>query len=175
MSGSSMNLLAFAFLPIVLLLLAGPYILLYDYYSFHQGLKTFTSYLIIILPVGIILHELIHGITWAIFAKKGFKSISFGINWKALAAYCHCNEPLKVKHYSIGGAMPGILTGIAPAIIALISGSAWLLVTAAFFTWAASGDIMILWMLRHIKSHTYVYDHPEKLGFYAVTDENEAL
>ena len=34
--------------------------------------------------IGIILHELIHGVTWAIFAKNGFKSIKFGILLKML-------------------------------------------------------------------------------------------
>jgi hypothetical protein len=34
------------------------------------------------LTIGIILHELIHGITWAKYTKDGFKSIRFGVLWK---------------------------------------------------------------------------------------------
>jgi hypothetical protein len=32
---------------------------------------------LIALTIGIILHELIHGITWAKYTKDGFKSIRF--------------------------------------------------------------------------------------------------
>ena len=46
--------------------------------------------------IGIILHELIHGLTWSLFAKHGFKSMKFGILLKMLTPYCHCKEPLKV-------------------------------------------------------------------------------
>ena len=37
------------------------------------------------LVIGIIIHEFIHGIFWALKTKQGWDSIDFGINWKALA------------------------------------------------------------------------------------------
>ena len=48
----------------------------------------------------IIVHELIHGITWAIFAKNHFHAIDFGIVWSTLSPYCTCFKPLK-KFYGI--------------------------------------------------------------------------
>ena len=51
---------------------------------------------LIILISGIIIHELIHGVFFAFFAKNGFRSIKFGILWKMLTPYCHCKEPLKI-------------------------------------------------------------------------------
>ena len=47
----------------------------------------------------IFVHELIHGITWAVFAKKGRKAISFGFIPQYLTPYCTCNEPLKKGEY----------------------------------------------------------------------------
>jgi hypothetical protein len=38
---------------------------------------------LIALTIGI-MHELIHGITWAKYTKDGFKSIRFGVLWKFL-------------------------------------------------------------------------------------------
>ena len=38
----------------------------------------------ILMFVGIVVHELIHGLTWAYYAKSGWKSISFGVMWKLL-------------------------------------------------------------------------------------------
>ena len=52
------------------------------------------SIALVLMFVGIAVHELIHGATWACFAKNGWKSISFGIMWKLLTPYCHCNEPM---------------------------------------------------------------------------------
>ena len=46
----------------------------------------------------IIVHELIHGITWAIFAKNHFHAIDFGIVWSTLSPYCTCFKPLKNAH-----------------------------------------------------------------------------
>jgi hypothetical protein len=42
------------------------------------------GFIVLIATIGIILHELIHGITWAKYTKDGFKSIRFGVLWKFL-------------------------------------------------------------------------------------------
>ncbi|MEY8433888.1 DUF3267 domain-containing protein [Lachnospiraceae bacterium 48-42] len=59
----------------------------------------------------IIVHELIHGITWAIFAKNHFHAIDFGIVWSTLSPYCTCFEPLKKWQYLLGTAMPTLVLG----------------------------------------------------------------
>lgn len=118
----------------------------------------------LIILIGIILHELIHGITWSLFAATGFKSIRFGVLWKYLTPYCHCKEPLLVKHYILGGAMPGIIMGILPILIALITGNLTLLVFGLFFSLAAGGDLMIINLLRKQDMNTRVQDHPTKIG-----------
>ena len=133
---------------------------------------TLTSYSLfvakyfLILIVGIILHELIHGITWAFYAKKGFKSIKFGVLWKMLTPYCHCSEPLKVYQYIIGGIMPAIILGIIPSIIAIVIGNLGMLVFGIFFTMAASGDFMIINLLRKENPQDYTQDHPSEAGCY---------
>jgi hypothetical protein len=55
---------------------------------------------LIALTIGIILHELIHGITWAKYTKDGFKSIWSTLKFLTPIAI---KEPLLVKHYIIGG------------------------------------------------------------------------
>ncbi|MEJ2880979.1 DUF3267 domain-containing protein [Pedobacter sp. GR22-6] len=113
---------------------------------------------------GVIVHELIHGITWSRFAASGFRSIRFGILWKSMTPYCHCKEPLKVSHYQIGAAAPGLILGIIPAAIALFTGSILLLAFGLFFTMAAGGDLMIILMLRKQDQDSLVQDHPSKIG-----------
>ena len=121
-------------------------------------------WLIIALLVGIPIHELIHGITWAIFTPSKWKSISFGVIWKLLTPYCHCNEPLKVNQYIWGALMPLIVLGIIPLIIAFIIGNFEVLLFSLLFIIAASGDIMCSWILRHENSDSLVEDHPSEAG-----------
>jgi hypothetical protein len=119
-----------------------------------------------ILLGGIILHELIHGLVWARFAKNGFKSIRFGVMWKMLTPYCHCKEPLKIKHYIIGASMPGILLGIIPSSIALFNGNFSLLLFGILFTVSACGDLLIIHLLRKEKMDDLALDHPSEVGCF---------
>ncbi|KEH97129.1 metalloprotease family protein [Clostridium massiliodielmoense] len=41
-----------------------------------------------IVFVGIVVHESIHGITWAVFCKKKWRAIGFGVDWSTLTPYC---------------------------------------------------------------------------------------
>ena len=68
----------------------------------------------ILVIVGIVVHELIHGLTWACYAKRGWKSISFGVMWKLLTPYCHCDEPMHISGYMMGAMMPCIILGCHP-------------------------------------------------------------
>ena len=120
----------------------------------------------VVMIGGIVVHELIHGITWARYTKKGFRSIKFGILWKMLTPYCHCKEPLRLREYVTGAMAPGIVVGILPAIIAIIIGSVPLLLFGIFFTMAASGDVMIINLLRNEKRDDLVLDHPSEAGCY---------
>jgi len=119
-----------------------------------------------ILILGIVLHELIHGITWAKFAKEGFKSIKFGILKEMLTPYCHCKEPLSVRQYIIGAIAPAIIMGIVPSIIALMIGNVRLLIFGMFFIMAAGGDLLIINLIRKEKSTDLVQDHPSEAGCY---------
>jgi len=144
-----------------------PFIFIWDFKTFWIGAKEFKVYFGWIFIFGIILHEFLHGIIWALFAKKGFKSIKFGIN--GLTPYCHCKEALKTKHYRLGGAMPLLLMGIIPSVAALILGNGLYLCIGIFFIWTAGGDIISLFMLRNIDKNTMVYDHPDSIGFYTIS------
>lgn len=123
------------------------------------------------MVVGIVVHELIHGITWACFAKQGFKSIRFGVMWKYLTPYCHCSESLKVRHYAIGGLMPLVVLGIVPAIIAIPLKSLFWLTFGVIFIAAAAGDIMVCWRIRKENPENMILDHPTEAG-YLVYEED---
>jgi hypothetical protein len=78
------------------------------------------------------------------YTKDGFKSIRFGVLWKFLTPYCHC-KALLVKHYIIGD-LPAIVLGLFLLYYPL-SWQCILLIFGIFFTMAAFGDFMIIFML----------------------------
>ncbi len=119
----------------------------------------------VVLFLGIPAHELLHGITFAFFAKRGFKAIRFGVNWQALAPYCHCKEPLQVKHYRLGAAMPLVVLGILPLCWSYVSGSSFYFFFGLFYIWVAGGDVISLAMLRKLPAKSCVSDHPTEMGF----------
>lgn len=120
----------------------------------------------VVFTIGIIAHELIHGIVWAVYAKNGFKSIKFGVMWKMLTPYCHCKEALTIKQYVIGAIMPAIILGFLPAIYGIVIGNIGWLLFGLMFSIAASGDFMIVWLLRKENMNDYVQDHPTEAGCY---------
>mgnify|MGYP006301237647 CR=1 FL=1 len=139
----------------------------------HFTLQAFTDafpdnplVILALLAGGIILHEGLHGATWALFTKKGFRSIRFGFMLRLLAPYCHCTEPLKRNVYILGGLMPGVVMGMIPAVYALLEGSMGWLIFAIFFTVAAGGDFAMMRLLRKVHRKSLLKDHPSELGCY---------
>ena len=127
-------------------------------------LKWSISLLVMLLLI--VVHELIHGITWAAFTKERFQSIEFGVIWKMLTPYCTCKEPLKRIPYILGGIMPCIVLGFIPCIISWFTHSFWLLIIGVFMILAAGGDVLICKMILSNKTapSALYLDHPTDLG-----------
>ncbi|WP_213190306.1 DUF3267 domain-containing protein [Cloacibacterium caeni] len=124
-------------------------------------------FLSVFIPVfGIVIHELIHGIFFAKYASKGFKSVKFGVLLKMLTPYCHCKEPLKIKHYIIALLAPLVILGIFPAIVGILIGNFGLTIFGIFFSGAAAGDLMIYNLIKKENPEDYVQDHPSEAGYY---------
>ena len=124
-----------------------------------------------LLIIGVVVHELMHGFVFGLFAKSGFKRIRFGVLWEYLTPYCHCSEPVKLKHYIIGALMPALILGFVPAIISLLNGSLMLLILGVIFISAAAGDFYIVWILRKESMNVFVQDHPSEPGCFIYREE----
>ena len=115
-----------------------------------------------------ILHELIHGITWSIFAKNHFHSIDFGFIWSSFSPYCTCSEPLKKWQYLLGTAMPTLVLGGGAAVVSVMTNQLLLFILAEFMIISGGGDFLIILksMLYHTDKQESVYcDHPYECGF----------
>jgi hypothetical protein len=60
--------------------------------------------------------------------------------------------------------MPGLLLGLLPAAVGIISGHALTFYFGLMLTAAAGGDLLVLWLLRGTSPHSLVLDHPTKPG-----------
>ena len=163
-------------LPINFLFLA-VYYLFNDYtpndntYSPYIGLIFIALMLLLI-----VVHELIHGITWGHFAAEGRKSIEFGVIWQALTPYCTCSSPLTKGEYIKGALMPTIVLGFIPGIIAAITGWVPLLILSQLMILAGAGDVLIVarLLLHRPKNAKVVYlDHPTECGLVAFVKKND--
>lgn len=127
-----------------------------------------------IFMVLVVVHELIHGITWGLCARSGFKSIEFGVIWEYLTPYCTCSEPLKKSQIVLGALMPTILLGVVPGVVACCIGSTELVYMGGAMILGGGADIMIVGkILRHKTGKTALFhDHPYKVGTI-VFEKNE--
>ena len=115
--------------------------------------------------VAIALHELIHGMIFARYAARGIRAVSFGISLKMGAVYCHCKDPVKVKHYRRAGIAPMIILGLIPLVFALATGVHWINTFGLLMTVAGFGDLMVWIKLLKFDKEMVIRDHPEQLGF----------
>jgi len=128
-----------------------------------------------VLFLGVLAHELIHGLAWVIFGRKPFSTIKFGFQWKTLTPYAHLKEPVEINAYRIGGFMPGFFLGILPYIMSIVLGDGNLFWFGLIHTAAAGGDWLILWLIRNIKAGSQVEDHPTNAGCYVIEPESAGI
>lgn len=127
-----------------------------------------TAVLIAVILLGVVVHELIHAITWVFFGHKPFSKIRFGFQWKTLTPYAHLTEPIEVNAYRLGGFMPGFMLGILIYGLSLLLGDGNLFWFSLIHTSAAGGDWLVLWLIRNLKPGQLVEDHPTQAGCYVI-------
>jgi len=93
------------------------------------------------------LHELIHFASFRLSGvPKGLATIRFSP--KSLLAYVQLHAPLEIVRFRWGVVLPGLLTGLLPAAVALVIGNGTLLVGSAAMLAATGGDVAVLWATR---------------------------
>ncbi len=122
---------------------------------------------LLVLLLLVVVHELVHGLVWALFAEHHFRDISFGVMRQFLTPYCSCAVPLRKGHYLLGALMPLLLLGVLPALLGIGIGSFFLLLLGLTMIVAAAGDMMIAGKILAYRStaQEIVYiDHPTEAG-----------
>jgi len=110
-----------------------------------------------------VVHELVHGLTWAMFTEHHWGDIAFGIMRRYFTPYCSCKVPLAKGPYITGVLMPLVVTGIVPALIALAVGSFLWFIIGIIMMVSATGDVMIavgILMRKSSATEAVYLDHP---------------
>jgi len=160
------NIYSFPIVVISLLITVFPF---YYIWGTEQLVLEFRStsnllLLLFVFIIGIVLHELIHALSWIVFAKIPLSKIKFGFNVTTLSPYAHCGEAVTAKVYRIALLTPAIILGITPTLISFFTGSIWSFVIGVLFTVTACGDFLIFWLIRKVKNEILVADDPKKAG-----------
>ena len=120
-----------------------------------------------------VVHEAIHGLVWGLCAERRFRAIEFGVIWEMVTPYCTCSDPLRRWQYVLGAAMPTVVLGFIPAVVAAFAHNPLLFALAIVMVLGGGGDaLIIIKMLRHrtpAGSSTVYYDHPCECGLVAFT------
>lgn len=122
----------------------------------------------------IVMHELIHGIVWGLFAESGWKSVSFGFIAQYLTPYCSCSEPLPKHAYIIGALAPTVVLGLLPVFASYALGSLPLFFVGALMIIGGGGDMAITVKLLRFKpkgNDVLLIDHPYEIGLVAFVKE----
>lgn len=121
-----------------------------------------------LLGLGILVHEGIHAVCWVWGGKKSWQAVQVGFDRRTLTPYVHCREPLPIGVYRLGALTPGVLTGLLPWLVGLVSGNLLLALVGLLLIVGAGGDLLVLWLTRHVASDCFVEDHPSRAGCYVL-------
>ena len=122
------------------------------------------------MAVLIVVHELLHGLTWQWLSGVKRADVFYGIKWEALSPYAHVKVPIRLQPYRWGIAMPGLVLGVLPALVGLALGNGLVFFAGIFMLVGASGDMIVLYLLRKEDPTSLVEDHPDRAGCYVLVE-----
>lgn len=157
------NILALLIGVVAAIVMGIGYVTIHKSGSYSITISSMFLFIIVFLLLAIV-HEFLHGITFACFCEHKWKSIQFGIIWKYVTPYCSCLEVLNWKYYLMGGLMPFLVLGIGFYLIALWTGSFWMLLLSVLNVIGAGGDLVIVYHL--LRNHDgIIMDCPQECGY----------
>jgi predicted membrane protein len=116
------------------------------------------------IVAGVIAHELLHGIGFRYIGAVSWDQIRFGVKWKWLTPYAGTSSVLSARQYAWSIALPGVVLGVGPSLLAIALGSAAIAWFGAIMLAGAAGDALIVWTLRDVPPTARVQDSPDRMG-----------
>lgn len=161
-----MNILAIvSYIPLAIII-----VVFKDFFS-----KTFSSNLMYLYLIGIILyfllHEVCHGIGYSIFAKDK-KNIKYGVAIEKGALYALCQERLSKKAIIISLLFPIIFLTIIPIVIGIPLKLPTLILYALLNLIGAVADITMCILILKLPDDIEYIDYNSDIGAYFISKKN---
>lgn len=162
-SGKAMILGVLYALPFVIVFgLLYRFLLIERAHLSEVGGISFYIMFIVIIAISVVIHELLHGIGWAISSGKGWDAVRFNIN--AMMPSCACKVALKKKQYLIGVLTPFVILGLGSILFVFIYPGTISLLTMMVNFIASGADLVIAFNV--LKEHdSLIVDHPTEAGY----------
>ena len=164
-SGKAMILGVLYALPFVIVFgLLYRFLLIERAYLLEVSGLSFYILFIAIIAISVVIHELLHGVGWAVASGKGWNVVRFNIN--AMMPSCACKAALEKKQYLIGVLSPFVLLGFGSVLFILIYPGTVSLLTMMVNFVAAGADLMIAVNVLK-EGESLIVDHPTEAGYIA--------
>lgn len=160
------NVVALLLMPVVALLLLGPFAAVYGVRAVGAGLAEVFS-LGVFIPaflVAILVHEGLHGLGFLLVGGAPRAAIHFGLHRATLSPFAGCSVPLTVRAYRWSVALPALILALLPWSMGMIGGWGWAAVWGAFMMITAAGDLIVVYTIRALAPSAMVVDHPSRVG-----------
>lgn len=163
-SGKAMCLGVLYALPFVIICgLLYRFLLIDQAHLLEIGGLSFYIMFIVIIVISVVVHELLHGIGWAVSSGKGWNVVRFNIN--AMMPSCACKVALEKKQYLIGVLTPFVFLGIGSILFEFIYPGTISVLTMMVNFIAAGADLIIAFNVLKEAGNSLIVDHPTKAGY----------
>lgn len=164
-SGKAMVLGVIFALPFIVIIgLLYRFVLIKRAHLSEIGGSSFYIMFIAIVAISVVVHELLHGIGWAISSGKGWKVVGFNIN--AMMPSCTCKVALKKKTYLIGVLAPFVVLGLSSILFIFVYPGTVSFLTMMVNFVAAGADLLIAFHILR-EEDAFIVDHPTEAGYIA--------
>lgn len=156
------NILSIVMFIVPIIILA---ILKFDFYSSNSGL------FLLELILYFIIHELLHGLGFLIFAKNK-KNIKFGITLEKGVLFAACQEKINKKAALISIALPLVVLTFITFPIGILFKLPNLVSLSILNFGGAIGDILMFILISRAPSDVLYIDYNTDIGCYLILENN---
>ena len=154
---------------ILLLLLVGLYFLIYGSNSFIIFDINYPILILFLIPY-LILHEILHSLSYVIHGAK-FKNITYGMHLEKGILCCLCKQNINKKNILFSLLSPFFIIGVFTLIIGLVVNLPILVILSMVNISGCSGDLLMFYHLVKLKNYEFSeFDDPTSFGLYTNDD-----
>ncbi len=164
-SGKAMISGVFYSLPFVIIFgLLYRFLLIERAYLLEVSGLSFYIIFMVIIAISVVIHELLHGVGWAVASGKGWNVVRFNIN--AMMPSCACKVALEKKSYLVGVLTPFVVLGLGSVFFVFIYPGTVSFLTMLVNFISAGADLIIA---RNVlkERDVLIADHPKEAGYVA--------